>query len=59
MYNAAIAQLIVSAETCENNALIHEAEGRIEQAACSRANAESYRLAIEALQQLSQGSTIH
>jgi hypothetical protein len=58
MYDAAIAQLIVSAETCENNAPIHEAEGRIEQAACARANATSYRLAIDALQQLAT-SAIH
>lgn len=43
---AAIAQLEVSAETCENNAPIWEAEGNHEQAALSRANAESYRAAI-------------
>lgn len=49
MFDAAICQLTISAETCENNAPIHEAEGRIEQAALSRSNAESYRSAIAAL----------
>jgi hypothetical protein len=49
MYDAAISQLMISAENCENNAPIHEAEGNVEQAALSRANAESYRAAIAAL----------
>lgn len=49
MYEAAISQLIVNAETCENNAPIHESEGHSEQAALSRANAESYRAAVELL----------
>mgnify|MGYP001191846849 CR=1 FL=1 len=47
---AAIAQLSVSAETCENNAPIHEAEGNAEQAALSRANAVAYRSAIATLE---------
>lgn len=46
----AIAQLMLSAETCEANAPIHEAEGNAEQAALSRSNAASYRAAIAALQ---------
>lgn len=58
MYAAAIAQLIDSAEMCEANAPIHEAEGRIDQAACSRANAASYRMAIVALQDM-QRATVH
>lgn len=45
----AITQLGICAETCETNAPIHEAEGRTEQAALSRANAASYRAAIERL----------
>ena len=52
LYQAAIAQLGISADVCENNAPIHEAEGNAEQAALSRANAESYRAGIEALKSL-------
>jgi hypothetical protein len=48
-HEAAIAELDRSAETCEHNAPIHEAEGNAEQAALSRANAQGYRAAIEAL----------
>jgi hypothetical protein len=48
-HDAAIAQLTVAAETCENNAPIHEREGNTEQAALSRANAEDYRKAIDLL----------
>ena len=51
MYESAIAQLIVSAETCEMNAPIHESEGNHEQAETSRKNAESYRAAIERLKE--------
>lgn len=46
----AIAQLISSAEICENNAPIHEAEGNLEQAEADRSNARSYRAAVEELQ---------
>ncbi len=49
MYEAAIRQLTDSAEICENNAPIHEAEGRHEQSIRSRANAASYRQAIVCL----------
>lgn len=49
MYEAAIIQLKISAETCENNAPIYEADGDAAQAAHTRANAESYRAAIELL----------
>lgn len=49
-YEAAIARLTVDAEICEHNAPIHEAEGNHAQAECSRANAASYRAAIERLQ---------
>jgi hypothetical protein len=48
-FTAAIAELTRSAETCEHNAPIHEADGNAEQAALSRANAANYRAAIEAL----------
>jgi hypothetical protein len=48
-YNAAIAQLIISAETCESNAPIWEAEGNREQAELSRKNAAAYRAAISVL----------
>lgn len=51
MYASAINQLTISAQICENNAPIHEAEGKHEQAALSRANAQSYRAAIQALGQ--------
>ena len=46
----AIAELQRSAEICEHNAPIHEAEGNAEQAALSRANAASYRAAVTALE---------
>lgn len=49
MYESAIAQLEVSATTCENNAPIWEAEGNHEQAEASWHNAENYRAAIERL----------
>lgn len=49
MFESAIAQLEVSAATCENNAPIWEAEGNQEQAATSRQNAEDYRAAIQVL----------
>ena len=50
MHAAAIAQLMVSAETCENNAPIQLAEGNYEQATASACNAVAYREAIKALQ---------
>jgi hypothetical protein len=50
MFDAAIERLTVAAEICETNAPIHESEGRHEQAALSRANAENYRYAIALLQ---------
>lgn len=49
MFEAAIAQLTVSAEMCETNAPIHAKEGNVEQAECSAANARSYRTAIDFL----------
>lgn len=49
-HEAAIAQLLISAETCENNAPINEAEGNHAQAALERQNAEGYRGAIAALE---------
>lgn len=48
-HGSAIVQLRISAETCENNAPIHEAEGNHEQADCSRKNAAAYRAAIAIL----------
>jgi hypothetical protein len=50
MYELAIAQLTVAAETCENNAPIYEREDNSEQAAHAHAQAKSYRSAISALQ---------
>ncbi len=50
MHAAAIAQLMVSAETCENNAPIHLAEGNQEQAVACATNAVAYRQAITALE---------
>lgn len=47
----AIAQLEVSLDVVETNAPIWEARGDLEQAACSRGNAASYREAIEILRQ--------
>ncbi len=47
---AAIEQLKISAEVCENNAPINEAEGNISQAALERDNAAAYREAIQALE---------
>lgn len=49
MYQAAIAQLTVVAETCEHNAPIYAREGNAEQAAHARSQAESCRKAIYAL----------
>lgn len=46
----AIAQLIIAAEICENNAPINEAESNHEQAALERSNAQDYRAAIAALE---------
>lgn len=43
---AAIAQLEVSAQVCETNAPINEAEGNHEQAKLERDNAAAYRVAI-------------
>lgn len=43
---AAIAQLEVSAQVCETNAPINEAEGNHEQAKLERDNAVAYRAAI-------------
>lgn len=49
-FSAAIAQLEINAEICENNAPINEAEGNTEQAKLERVNAKSYRDAIAVLQ---------
>lgn len=49
-FSAAIAQLVISAETCENNAPINEAEGNFEQAQLERENAAAYRAAIARLE---------
>lgn len=46
---AAIAELQRSAEICEHNAPIHEAEGNAAQAKLSRRNASAYRAAIDLL----------
>lgn len=46
---AAVASLMIAAETCENNAPIHDADGNREQGALSRGNAASYRAAIARL----------
>lgn len=46
---AAIDQLERSAEICETNAPIHEAEGNAAQAQLSRANATAYREAAAVL----------
>jgi len=45
----AIAELEISLATAENNAPIWEAEGNLEQAAASRAHAESFRAALALL----------
>lgn len=47
---AAIANLKISAEVCETNAPINEAEGNHDQAKLERDNAESYRAAIASLE---------
>lgn len=49
MYASAIARLKISKDNCLHNAPIRETEGDFEQAKLDRANAEAYRLAIEAL----------
>lgn len=49
-YDSAIAQLTISAEVCETNAPINEAEGNHEQAAIERKNAQSFRDAIARLE---------
>lgn len=46
----AIEQLKISAEVCENNAPINEAEGNASQAALERDNAVAYREAILVLE---------
>lgn len=46
----AIEQLKISAETCETNAPINEAEGNLDQAALERSNAAAYREAIQVLE---------
>lgn len=48
-FTAAIAQLTLAAEVCENNAPINESEGNHEQAALERNNAQNYRSAIDTL----------
>jgi len=48
-FTPALETLRIAAETCEDNAPIHTAEGRPEQAALSTANAASYRAAMEIL----------
>lgn len=45
----AIAQLEISAQVCETNAPINEAEGNHEQAQLERDNAAAYRAAIAVL----------
>lgn len=47
---AAIEQLTISAEVCETNAPISEAEGNHEQAELERKNASAYRAAIARLE---------
>lgn len=49
-FSAAIAQLLIHAEICENNAHINEAEGNFEQAELERSSAKSYRAAIASLE---------
>jgi hypothetical protein len=49
-FAAAATQLVICAETCENNAPIHEAEDNTAQAELSRANAASYRAAAAFLE---------
>ena len=48
----AINELTIRAETLENNAPIHEAEGNYEQAALCRSTAEQCRDAIQMLEAL-------
>lgn len=59
MFGWAIAQLIDSAERCETNAPIQEAEGNAEQAAHCRQLSHSYRCAIGALERLEAASTVN
>ena len=49
-HESAIAQLTISAEVCETNAPINEAEGNHDQAALERSNAAAYRAAIARLE---------
>ena len=49
-FGATINHLMISAEICENNAPIQEADGNLEQAALTRAQAANFREAIEQLQ---------
>ena len=53
----AIAQLEVSLATAEKNAPVWEAEGNHEQAAASRAHAESFRLALAQLRGNTESAT--
>lgn len=57
MYEEALTQLTVAAETCENNAPIYEREDNNEQAAHARACAKSYRSAISALRAHGESNT--
>lgn len=49
-HEAAIAQLLIIAEACENNAPINEARGNHAQAELERKNAADYRAAIARLE---------
>jgi len=48
-FQAAIAELAISAENCEHNAPIHFAEGNGAQAQLALTNAANYRAAIACL----------
>ncbi len=52
--NPAIEELARSAETCEHNAPLHEAEGNAEQAALCRQLAASYRAGEVRLRECAQ-----
>lgn len=49
-FSAAIAQLLIHAEICENSAHVNEVEGNFEQAELERSNAKSYHAAIAPLE---------
>lgn len=57
-FEAAIEQLTISAETCENNAPINQAEGNLDQAGLERSNAEGYRSAIAMLERCTTNTVI-